>query len=233
MINTYNEKSLHAALKAWYAGGDGQLEVPVDGYIVDVVRDGTLIEIQTGSFSSIKQKLTALTERHEVLLVYPVAREKWVVRLPGNGAPISERARRKSPRRGTALDLFAELVSFPALVADPNFAVEVVFTREDEVRIYDRRRGWRRKGWVVADRELLEVVDLRRFVCSADFAPLIPEALPQQFTTWDMARATGRSRRFGGQMTYCLREMGLIERVGHRQRSVLYERAGKEPSHAE
>jgi hypothetical protein len=224
MINTYNEKSLHAALKAWYAGEGGQLEVPVDGYVADIVRDDLLIEIQTASFASIKQKLLALTESRKVLLVYPVAREKWVVRLPGNGAPISERTRRKSPRRGMVLDLFTELVSFPALVALPNFEVEVAFTQEDELRTYDRRRGWRRKGWVIADRELLDVVDRRRFACPTDFAPLIPDALPQQFTTGDMARVTGRSRRFGGQMTYCLREMGLIEAVGRGQRGVLYRR---------
>ncbi len=52
MINTYNEKSLHAALKVWYAGEEGRTEVPVDGYIVDVVLGEQLIEIQTASFAS-------------------------------------------------------------------------------------------------------------------------------------------------------------------------------------
>lgn len=224
MINTYNEKALHAALKAWYAGDDGHVEVPLDGYIVDVVRGERLIEIQTGSFASIKQKVLALVACHPVLLVYPIAREKWIVREPGNDAPITERARRKSPRRGTVLDLIPELVSFPSLIASANFAVEIAFTHEDEIRTYDRRRGWRRKGWVIAERRLLNVVETRRLSSPQDLAPLLPETLPRQFTTADVARATGRSRRFGQQMAYCLREAGLLEAVGHRNRSVLYRR---------
>ncbi len=174
----------------------------------------------------IKQKLQALSEAHQVLLVYPIAREKWVVRLPGEGAPVAVRSRRKSPRRGSVLDLFPELVSFPGLVTNANFAVEIAFTQEDELRRYDKRRGWRRHGWVPDDRELLDVVECRRFGGPGDFAPLIPDGLPRQFTTADVARATGRARRFGQQMAYCLREMGLIDAVGFRSRSVLYERGG-------
>ena len=35
-IGTYQEKSLHAALKAWYAApGDRIPEQPVDGYVAD------------------------------------------------------------------------------------------------------------------------------------------------------------------------------------------------------
>ncbi len=232
MINTYNEGDLHAALKAWYAGAEGRMEVPVDGYIADVVRDELLIEVQTRSFASIKAKVTALADRHRVLLVYPIPSCKWIVRLPGNGAPISERTRRRSPRRGTALDLFSELVSFPSLVKRDTFAVEIAFTHEDEMRTYDRRRGWRRKGWVIAERRLLEVVDTLSLSSPRDFAPLIPDALPPRFTTVDVARATGRSRRFGQQMAYCLREMGLIEAVGHHHRAVLYRRIDKESSDA-
>ena len=45
-ISTFNEKPLHAALKAWYARAGDRLEVQVDGFIIDIVRDGLLIEIQ-------------------------------------------------------------------------------------------------------------------------------------------------------------------------------------------
>ena len=45
-INTYNEKSLHADLKQWYAQPADQLEVPVDGYVIDLVRGDLLVESQ-------------------------------------------------------------------------------------------------------------------------------------------------------------------------------------------
>ena len=51
-IGVLNEGHLHAALKDWYARPGDRVEVPVEAYHVDLVRDGLLIEIQTGSFSS-------------------------------------------------------------------------------------------------------------------------------------------------------------------------------------
>ncbi len=228
-INTYNEKSLHAALKIYYAGEDGALEVPVDGYIVDVVRDDLLIEIQIQSFSSIKEKLRVLSETHHVLLVYPIVRERWLFKAPKPGSGRSEPMRRKSPKRGTVEEVFPELVSFPDLLRCPTFSLEVVFTQEEELRHYDKRRGWRTHGWVTDDRLLLDVVERRRFSSPVDFAPLLPADLPAAFTTADLARAVGRSRRFGQKMAYCLREMGVIEAMSRRGRAILYARGPVDP----
>ncbi len=95
------------------------LEVPVDGYIIDIVRGDLLVEIQTRSFSSLKKKLAVLTDSHPVRLVHPIAQEKWIVKLAGDWAkPMS---RRKSPKRGHVEDIFAELVSFPRLAGQPAF----------------------------------------------------------------------------------------------------------------
>ena len=38
-ISTLNEKPLHAALKEWYASPGDRFEVPVDGYLVDIMPD--------------------------------------------------------------------------------------------------------------------------------------------------------------------------------------------------
>ncbi len=78
-INTYNEKPLHAALKQVYALPGDQVEVKVDGYIIDLVRGDLLIEIQTGSFSPLKNKLARLVDTHPLRLVYPVPLEKWIL----------------------------------------------------------------------------------------------------------------------------------------------------------
>jgi hypothetical protein len=122
------------------------------------------------------------------------------------------------------LELYDELVSFPQLLRRPTFELEVAFTQEEELRSYDPRRGWRRHGWVVDGRRLLDVVRCRRFSGPEDFATELPESLPGRFTTADLARAIGRSRRIAQKMAYCFREMGLIEDVGRRKRSILYTR---------
>jgi hypothetical protein len=221
-IGLLNEKPLHAALKTWYARPDDRFEVPVDGFVIDIVRGDLLIEIQTGGFSTIRQKLVDLVPRHPVRLVYPIAREKWLVKLPKErGGRIR---RRKSPKRGTFEELFTELVSFPELLMAQNFALEVLMIQEEEVRRYDGKRGWRRRGWVTHERRLLEVLQTRRFERPEDVGRLLPAGLPARFTTADLARAAGKPRWFAQKMAYCLRKMGVIATVGKRGRSILYVR---------
>ena len=219
-IGSLNEKPLHAALKEWYAQPGDQFEVPVEDFVIDLVRDDLLIEIQTGNFAGIKRKLYALVEQHPVRLVYPVAREKWIVKVAQDlETPLG---RRKSPKRGQFHDLFAELVSFPALLDSPNFCLEVLLIQEEELRRHDARRAWRRRGWITHERRLLEVVEGRRFETPADAAALLPPGLPAEFTTSDLAAGIGKPRRLAQQMAYCLREMGAIEQVGKRGNAFLY-----------
>ncbi|MBD3206377.1 hypothetical protein GF319_08540, partial [Candidatus Bathyarchaeota archaeon] len=51
------EQSLHEQLKDIYSEDKYPVEAAVDDYIIDVLRNDTLIEVQTGSFSAIKEKL--------------------------------------------------------------------------------------------------------------------------------------------------------------------------------
>jgi hypothetical protein len=221
-IGELNEKSLHAALKAWYAQPDDRLEVSVDGYVIDIVRQDTLIEIQTGNFTALKDKLYDLTERHPVRLVYPMAREKWILKLDPKG--LEQASRRKSPRRGKLQDLFYELVRIPDLVSREHFSLEVLWIKEEEVRRYEAGRAWRRRGWVVQERRLLEVVGEQLFHTPADMGALLPTNLDEPFTTRELHHELGGSKRLAGKMAYCLREMGAIRQVGKRGRAYLYMR---------
>src|SRR5690349_5541278 len=174
-IGLLNEKPLHASLKQWYARPGDRFEVPVDGFVIDIVRDDLLIEIQTGNFSSIKSKLNNLARWHRVRLIYPIVQEKWIVRS-ANGN------RRKSPKRGRLEDLFWELVSIPQLLSNPNFSLEVLMIRGEEVRRYAGKQAWRRRGWVTEGSRLLEVLDQHLFWESSDWLKLLPDGL-ESFTT--------------------------------------------------
>jgi hypothetical protein len=221
-ISTFNEKSLHAALKAWYAQPFDRVEATVDGFVIDLVRGDLLIEIQTRSFASLKRKLSTLTTHHPVRLVYPIAQEKWIVKLDESlTRPLD---RRRSPKRGVVEQLFAELVSFPKLIANPNFSLEILLIREEEKRRYvGPRQVWRRRGWATHERSLLEVVEQRRFTAPADLLALLPATLPNPFTTADLATALAQPRRLAQQMTFCLREVDLIKEIGKQGRAVLYQ----------
>jgi hypothetical protein len=230
-IGVLNEQPLHAALKRWYAQPDGRTEVAVDGFVVDVVRGRNpfarredlarelLIEIQVGNFSSIKRKVRQLTEHHALRLVYPIPREKWLLKMPKREG--GEVERRKSPKRGRVEEVFKELVSFPALLSRDTFSLEVVFTREEELRHYDPDE-WRNRGWVTDERRLLEVVDRRLFEGPTDALTVLPGGLEEPFTTADLAETMDGPRWLAQKMAYCLRKMGGIVQIGKRGRSKLY-----------
>ncbi|MBN2303753.1 MAG: hypothetical protein JXQ72_04715 [Anaerolineae bacterium] len=231
-IGTLNEQPLHAALKAWYARDGDACEVPLDGYVIDIIRGDLLIEIQTGHFTAIRSKLRALLAAgHAVRLVYPVAVEKWIVRLdpadPDHGTPLS---RRKSPKRGAVVDVFAELVHLPALLDEAAFSLDVLLVQAEELRRRDPnprrggRRHRRRGGWVIRERRLLDVIESHPFETPAGLAALLPDDLPESFTTADLAAGIGRPRRLAQQMAYCLRALDVIAVVGKRGNAVLYRR---------
>jgi hypothetical protein len=131
--------------------------------------------------------------------------------------------RRKSPKHGTLAHVFGELVSFPRLLAHPNFSLQVVLIQEEEVRRRDATRNWRRRGWGTLERRLLQVVEQRVFETPADLLALLPATLVAPFTTADLAAAAGLPRGLAQKMAYCLRDMGGLVVVGKRGRSLLYD----------
>src|SRR5262245_52476471 len=117
-IGLLNEKPLHASLKAWYGQPGDRFEVPVEGFVVDIVRDDRLLEIQTSSLASLKSKVARLARSHRMRLIHPIALEKWIVRLAKDESGAV--SRRKSPKRGRVEDLFWEIVGLGRLFANRN-----------------------------------------------------------------------------------------------------------------
>ena len=64
-IGTLKEGPLHLALKNLYSSNSGKVEVPIGNYIVDVLANDVIYEIQTGSFSGLSKKLSFLLSRQE------------------------------------------------------------------------------------------------------------------------------------------------------------------------
>ncbi len=219
-IGLLNEKPLHASLKEWYAQPGDRFEVAVEGFVIDIVRDALLLEIQTRNFAAIRSKLTSLARSHQIRLIYPIAQEKWIVKLDEDGTSVVNR--RKSPKRGRVVDLFWEMVSIPEeLLSNRNFSLEVLMIREEEARRFEGNRRWRRRGWAIEERRLLEVVDQRSFDESADWLAFLPEAL-KSFTASDLAEAIDISTELAQKMAYVLRKGRIIELAGKRGRANLY-----------
>lgn len=213
------EQSLHNKLKEYYSGPGDDVEHLVDGYIIDIVRGGQLIEVQTGNFSSIKQKLYDLLGGHRVLLVYPIPYKKWVTRVDLEGKRLS---RRKSPKTGRVEELFNELVYLPEIMLEPRFELEVPLVNVDEILVDDGKGSWRRRRWSVQDRELLSVEGSTLFSNREDLLTLLPGDLPPLFTTRDLSKQSGLRIRLAQRMAYCLRQLKLLDVTGKRGRSYIY-----------
>jgi len=219
-IGTLREKPLHASLKRWYAQPGDRMEAPVDGFVIDLVRGELLIEVQTSGFSSLKQKIATLLDLdHEVRVVHPIPVNKWIVKVEADGTVLD---RRRSPKHGSPTDIFSELVSFPDLIAHPHFEIDVILTEEDEYRRHTPGRSWRRKGWTVEERRLIDVIDTLPISSTADLATLLPTEIIEPFTTADLAVSLSVTRRTAQQMAYCLRIAGVIIAVGKKGNAVEY-----------
>lgn len=225
-IGNLGEKSLHAALKSWYAQPGDLLEAPLAGYHIDILRPTDalpqLIEIQTGNFSSIKTKLWTLLPQYAVRLVYPVPLERQILLIDSETGELL--SRRKSPRRGRLEDVFRELVSLTDALTHPHFTLEVLLVKDEELRVNDGRGSWRRKRQSIHDRRLLDVADRRVFRHLADWCALLPDGLPEPFTVSDLAGLAKLQRPLAGKMLYCLRAAGVVQRTGKQGRAYLYRR---------
>lgn len=225
-IGTLNEGPLHQAIKSLYCGDGAHEEVAVGDYVADVrAADDVIYEIQTTGFSGLKAKLATLVVEHRVVLVHPIAVVRYIVKLSPD--PDRPATRRRSPKRGAVAHVLDELVSIPALLNHPNFELEVVLIEVEELRVFDPDKVRGRNGWRVVQRRLQEVLATERFSCARDLLRMAPGALPEEFTTQELAEAMHEPRRLAQKLAYCLREAGEITICGKRGNSLRYRLAGK------
>lgn len=219
-IGIVNESSLHADLKKWYGEMGDQYEIPVDGYLIDIVRGDLLIEIQTSHFSTIRNKLTHLLPDHPIRLVYPIAKCKWILRYAADGSTLL--GRRKSPKHGRIEHLFTELKYIPKLAMHPNLSVEVIFTEQVDIWKNDGKGSWRRGYWSLVDRKLVLVESRMILSDIEDYIGLLPVGLPNPFSSRDVMVHARITPKLAQNMLYCLRNMDLISVVGMSGRRRLY-----------
>ena len=219
-IGTLNEGSLHAALKTRYARTGDVFEVPLEGFVIDIVRgaetpDELLIEIQTGAFGSMGSKLDRLLTDHRMLLVHPIAVQTILERR--------DTKPRRSPKRGSIYSLFDELVSIPTLLDHPNLELDVVLASVVKIQVPDPKARRGRGGWRTVDRQLDQVLEVHRFADVGDLLQLLPDGLPATFTTADIASGAGVSRDSAQKLAYCFRNANLIDELARSRAGIEYQ----------
>lgn len=210
-IGLENESSLHAELKRWYVITGDRLEVKVDGFYIDILRDKTLIEIQTRNFSAMKKKLLKLLVDHRVRIVHPIAQNKYISKFDAEGNKLI--SSRKSPKRGTKYDIFNELIRITDLVIIENLSIEILLINEEEIRIDNGKGSWRRGGVSIADRRLIEVKEKIKLHEVNDYREFIPESMDMPFSNKMLSKAAKIQLVQARKVTYCLKKMGIIKQT--------------------
>lgn len=217
------ETSLHRSLKQIYAGKRAATEVRLGGYRIDAVVGKRLIEVQHGSLSSISRKVLALVQSHRVLVVKPIVMRKFLIKQPYCGAGAGER--RLSPKQGSLLDLFEELVYFTRVFPHQKLALETPLVEIEEWRYpgHGRRRRWRKNDFMVEDQKLIAIQGCMTFKTAADLWTLLGDVRPNQFDTQQLAESLGVRRHVAQRIAYCLDRMGAAKQIGKRGNARLYE----------
>ena len=216
------ETSLHRQLKELYAEQDAQQEVTLGDYRIDVVNPDTLVEIQHGSLAAIRDKITALLKEHKVLVVKPIVARKRIIKLRKRNGPVV--GKRWSPKRGTPLHLFDELVYFTRVFPHENLVLEVPLVEVEERRYpgHGRRRRRRHNDHQVADLKLVKLGETWRFQTAADLCQFLPDDLPDVFHTGHLSQQLNIQRWMAARVAYCMRKTGATLQVGKKGNAKLY-----------
>jgi hypothetical protein len=217
------ETTLHRELKTLYAGKDARFEVAVDGFRIDVVSRGRLVEIQHGPLAAIRRKVERLLEGHRVLVVKPIVVHKRLVKQSAPGGRVT--GARMSPKRGRLVDLFNELVHFGRVFPHPRLTLEVALVDVEEWRFpgHGRRHRWRMDDHQVEDQRLIKVREVHRLRTANDLRRLVPCSLAQPFHTGQLAESLGVPRWVAQRIAYCFRNMGVVRPVGKEGNAWMYE----------
>jgi hypothetical protein len=220
-IGTLRESSLHRSLKSQYSLG-GFTEKAVGGYVCDgQAETGEFIEVQTGSFAPLKEKLRVLTKSDKVKVIYPIITQKTIELYDISGSLVR---RRKSPRKGSVWDLFKALVNAPQLPLLKNFSLELALVDVIEKRIDDGSGSWRRKGVRISDRVLSACHESLILNKPRDYSQFIPFKKTECFTVMDLAEKARIDVSLARKTLYVLSKIGLTERAGKRKKAFVYKR---------
>jgi hypothetical protein len=218
-IGVLREGPLHAAIKTRLIAPGDRLEVTVGRFVIDVVRaDGELVEVQTGGFGPLGAKLDVLLDEHRVRIVHPIAAARRIVRVDEQGEVVSVR---RSPKRGTVVEIFDKLVAFPSLLTHPNLTLEVLLLDEDHIRGPQPVRA-RRRTRDPGERRLREVLDRVELRDADDVVRALPPLPPEPFSTRELASVLKCSMLLAQRTAYCLRAVKILDAAGKRGRTPLH-----------
>ncbi len=217
-IGTLSEKTLHSVLKNYFEPHPENHEIKIGNFVADIVGENGIFEIQTANFYNMKKKLTAFLEVCDVTIVYPIPQIKWIYTIDeASGEIISKR---KSPKKGSAVEIFSELVNIREFLLEERLKFKICLLEIIEYRSADKKTKWGRG--LRKERVPLEIIDEIDIFTKADYLQFLPQNLPETFTSKDFARL-GKFNLHSAQLILnVLNSVGVVKRVGKKGNAFQY-----------
>lgn len=226
-IGTLGEKTIHAILKHYYVPETCYHEQRLAGFIADAYTGTEIYEIQTRNFNALRRKLDAFLPLCDVTIVYPVAHTKYLRYIDKESGEIS--APRKSPKTCGPYAVFPELYRIKSFLQQEHLHIRIALLDVEEYRFLD---GWSRnkkKGASRGDALPLAFFDELILQSPADYVLLLPDDLPEIFTTKDFKRCARVSQALAVTALNVLHSLGVVCRIGKQGNLYLYQRADRPP----
>lgn len=219
-IGTLREKTVHAVLKNYLVPKEEYHECRCEGYVADILMEGEIFEIQTANFDKLRKKLDVFLVNYEVTIVYPIPALKWVMWISEETGEITKK--RKSPKTGSYYQVFHELYKIKSYLTDPHLHFRLMLIDMEEYRLLN---GWsenRKKGSSRFDRIPVALREDFMINTPEDYRNLVPNTLPQPFTSRDYKDKTGLSLSKAQTALNVLTYLETVKRVGKQGNSFLY-----------
>lgn len=219
-IGTLAEKTLHAVMKLYFEPDSSLHEQKADNFVVDILNDEGVTEIQTAGFNRLRRKIDAFLPEIPLRIVYPIPAKKTLSWFdPETGEEVS---RRLSPKRGSRRDALFELYKIRPWLLEEGLSIVLAYVDVEEHRLLD---GWdkrQKRGSTRVDRLPTALDRLERFATAEDYLAFVPQGLDPHFTTKQFAKLASYTIRDAGIALRILRDFGWVEQVGKEGRAFLY-----------
>lgn len=207
-IGTLGEKSVHAALKYYFAPDPATHERPIGRAVADIASPNGVIEIQSRQFYRLQSKLAAFLPEYPVTVVYPVIRRKRIRWFSPDTGELLETGAFRAFRKDVLL--LAELYGIRAFLPHPNLRVCIAALEAEDLRLRDGFGAQKRIHATKMDRIPTQLLALRFFCRPANYAVFLPDALPDPFDSAAFAAAHRIPRDAAHKALRVLEELGLL-----------------------
>lgn len=220
-VGTLSEKYLHIFLKNYFEPDKTCHEVKVGRFTADILNGNHITEIQTRSFSNLKEKLEYyLLEGYDVTVVHPIARVRKMISFDPETGDVGYA--KKHPHTGNWFDAIPELLTIKYFLDWDHFDVRLILFDVEEYREIKTKPGAKRRRTRRYERIPIAIGENVILDNPADYLIFVPEGLPEEFGAKDFARCAGIPYQLASATLNILTYLHVTEHFDNVGRSYRY-----------